>query len=176
MTLLLETEARGAEARSAEARGATTPAEAPACFHLAPGVRETLPLPGDRCTVVRLATLDNELLGVPRWASLAEAWCEPGSELAAVWARNPVVAVDEEDDPHLVLATGTPVVVVGVDNAAAGWTRAVVEAVRASCPRVVVVDMGTRPEARYADIATHGHGREHGAALLRLLSAREQRR
>ena len=139
-------------------------------FLLAPGVRDALPQVRVRCTVVRLESLGNERLGVPRWYTLAEAWGEPGSPAAARWERNPEVVAGPADDPHLILATATPVVVLGADIASAAWSRAVVDAVRASCARVIVVDLGERPDARYADISTFGLDRERGAALLRLLS------
>jgi len=149
---------------------ATALADAPA-FGFAPGVREALDAFRGRCTVVRLATLDNDVLGVPRWYTLQEAWAEPGSTAASRWARNPVVAVGPGDGPELVLATATPVVVFGADNAATRWARQVVDAVRATCRAVLVVDMGARPGPSYADIATYGHDRAHGAALLALLTA-----
>lgn len=146
-------------------------AESAATFGFAPGVREALGRFRGRCTVVRLATVDNDVLGVPRWYTLQEAWAEPGSAVASRWAGNPVVAVGPADDPELVLATATPVVVVGADNAATRWARQVVDAVRATCAAVLVVDMGPRPDPSYADIATFGHDRRHGAALLALLTA-----
>ncbi|MGO4536149.1 hypothetical protein [Leifsonia sp. 2MCAF36] len=160
MTLVAEPEVR------AEVR-----AELPVRLGFAPGVRESLARFQGRCTVVRLATLDNDVLGVPRWYTLQEAWAEPGSPVAQLWGGNPVVSVGPADDPELVLATGTPVVVVGADNAAAWWTRQVVDAVRATCRSVLVVDMGARPDPSYADIATFGHDRRRGAALLTLLTA-----
>ncbi|MFF9562990.1 hypothetical protein ACF1AJ_06570 [Leifsonia sp. NPDC014704] len=141
-------------------------------FRFAPGVREALTAFRGRCTVVRLATLDNDVLGVPRWYTLQEAWAEPGSDAASSWSGNPVVDVGPSDDPELVLATATPVVVVGADIAAARWTRQVVDAVRATCRSVLVVDMGERPDPSYVDIATYGHDRRHGAALLGLLTGR----
>ena len=52
-------------------------------FGFAPGVLETLGAFGDRCTVVRLASLGNERLDVPRWSTLAEAWAEPGLRTTA---------------------------------------------------------------------------------------------
>ena len=146
-------------------------AESPVRLGFAPGVRDTLPRFRGRCTVVRLATLDNDVLGVPRWYTLQEAWAQPGSPAMARWGGNPVVSVGPSDDPELVLATATPVVVVGADNAASRWTRQVVDAVRATCRSVLVVDMGNRPDPSYADIATFGHDRRHGAALLALLTA-----
>ncbi|WP_431220811.1 hypothetical protein [Leifsonia xyli] len=145
-------------------------AEAFAPFGFAPGVREALSRFQGRCTVVRLATVDNDVLGVPRWYTLQDAWAEPGSSVASRWARHPVVSVGPSDDPELVLATSTPVVVVGADNAATRWARQVVDAVRATCRSVLVVDMGTRPDPSYADIATFGFDRQHGAALLGLLT------
>ena len=138
-------------------------------FGFAPGVLETLGAFGDRCTVVRLASLGNERLDVPRWSTLAEAWAEPGSRQAAHWARHPVIEVDASDPPELVLATGTPVVVLGVDIAAVPWQRAVVDGVRAACARVLVVDLATSAVPGYADIATFGHDRDRGSELLSLL-------
>ncbi|WP_348787273.1 hypothetical protein [Leifsonia sp. NPDC080035] len=145
-------------------------AEEAAGFLFASGVRDVLPDVRVRCTVVRLESIGNERLGVPRWYTLAEAWAEPGSASAASWSRNPEVVAGPGDDPHLVLATGTPVVVLGADIGSEGWSRAVVDAVRASCPRVLVVDLGDDPDPRYADVSTFGLDRERGAALLRLLS------
>ncbi|MDR6970055.1 hypothetical protein [Leifsonia shinshuensis] len=156
MTLVAEPELRSAS---------------PVTFGFANGVRDALPRFRGRCTVVRLATLDNDVLGVPRWYTLQDAWAEEGSALASRWAGNPVVQVGPSDDPELVLATATPVVVVGADNAATRWARQVVDAVRATCRSVLVVDMGAHPEPSYADIATFGHDRRHGAALLALLTA-----
>jgi hypothetical protein len=140
-------------------------------FRFAPGVRETLSRFRGRCTVVRLATLDNDVLGVPRWYTLQDAWAENASPAASTWASNPVVAVGPSDPPELVLATSTPVVVVGADNASTSWARQVVDAVRATCRAVLVVDMGLHPGPSYADIATFGFDRRHGAALLALLTA-----
>lgn len=145
--------------------------ELPVRLGFAPGVRETLPRFQGRCTVVRLSTLDNDVLGVPRWYTLQEAWAEPGSAVASRWGANPVVAVGPSDDPELVLATATPVVVIGADNASSRWARGVVDAVRATCRSVLVVDMGERPDPSYADLATFGHDRRHGAALLSVLTA-----
>ena len=79
-------------------------------FRFAPGVLAGLDRFRGRCTVVRLAGVDNDVLGVPRWYTLAEAWAEPGSVAAVRWGGNPVVAVGPGDDPDLVLATATPVV------------------------------------------------------------------
>jgi hypothetical protein len=144
---------------------------APGEFRFAPGIHENLALFRGRCTVVRLSTLDNEVLGVPRWYTLDEAWCEPRSAVASAWRRNPVVSVGPSDHPDLVLATGTPVVVVGAGNATAPWTRAVIDCVRATCRSVLVVDLGAGPDHDYADIATFGSDRSRGAALLSLLTA-----
>ncbi|QIZ98379.1 hypothetical protein [Leifsonia sp. PS1209] len=140
-------------------------------FAFAPTAQDALPAFRGRCTVVRLATVDNELLGVPRWSTLAEAWAEPDSPSGRQWAANPVVSVAEGDDPHLVLATQAPVVIVGVDNERSAWVRAVVDAVRASCRSVLVVDLGHRLTGHaYADIATFGFDRARGGALLDLLT------
>jgi len=146
-------------------------------FRFGPGVLGRLSAFRGRCTVVRLASASNERLRVPRWYTLAEAWAEPGTAAAGQWSRNPVIDVDPSDPPDLVLATGTPVVVIGADIATAPWQRAVVDAVRASCARVLVVEVAPFPASvpiplrDYADIETFGHDRDRGAQLLALLSA-----
>ncbi|WP_431280217.1 hypothetical protein [Leifsonia poae] len=140
-------------------------------FALGLGVRDALPRFQGRCTVVRLATIDNEVLDVPRWSTLAEAWADPADAAWRRWSDNPVVTVGPADDPNLVLATLTPVIVIGVDNEANGYARSVIDAVRASCASVLVVDMGLRlTDHRYADIATFGFDRARGGALLDLLT------
>jgi hypothetical protein len=139
-------------------------------FRFAPGVRDVLPRFRGRCTVVRLSTLDNEVLRVPRWYTLDEAWCETGSALASAWRRNPVVSVGPSDSPELVLATATPVIVLGADNAGNAWARSVVDAIRAACRHVLVVDLGMHPDTAYADIATFGSDRSRGGALLSVLT------
>lgn len=144
-------------------------AAGPAGFRFGAGVRDALPAFRTRCTVVRLASVDNERLGVPRWYTLAEAWTAPGSPEDAFWSRNPVIDVDRDDPPELVLATGTPVIVLGAGIGAARWQRDVVDAVRASCARVLVVELGPEDVGGYADIATGGWDRARGGALLRLL-------
>ncbi|WP_295125541.1 hypothetical protein [uncultured Leifsonia sp.] len=148
---------------------------APRPFRFGAGVLDRLHAFRGRCTVVRLATLSNERLAVPRWYTLAEAWAEPGSAEATRWTDNPVIHVGPSDPAELVLATGTPVIVVGVAISTAAWQRAVVDAVRSACERVLVVDMAVSPTGApapgYADVQTFGHHREHGAELVRLLSA-----
>lgn len=143
----------------------------PGTFRFGPGVLGALSAFRGRCTVVRLASAGNERLGVPRWYTLAEAWAEPGSSDAAQWSRNPVIDVDASDPPELVLATGTPVVVIGADIADLPWQRAVVDAVRSVCDRVLVVDVSAAPacDSRYADVETFGHDRSRGSELLALL-------
>lgn len=147
-----------------------------ASFRFGPGVLGRLGSFRGRCTVVRLASANNERLGVPRWYTLTEAWSEPGTPAAARWSRNPVIDVDASDVPDLVLATGTPVVIIGADIATAHWQRAVVDAVRAVCLQVLVVEVGPSAAAvpaafgAYADIETFGHDRQRGAELLALLS------
>ena len=163
MTLLLDPRSRGVAARAGEEAGSS--------LLLGAGVDASLPTFRQRCTVVRLATLDNEALGVPRWYTLAEAWCEPGSAAAAAWSRNPVVDVGPGDDPELVLARSTPVVILGAANEGTSWARAVIDSVRASCGSVLVVDLGESRPGRYADIAAPLHDRTTGAALLASLSA-----
>ncbi|GAA1442802.1 hypothetical protein [Leifsonia poae] len=142
-------------------------------FAIAPRAKESLPLFRGRCTVVRLASIDNDVLGVPRWSTFAEIWGEPGSARTLRWVDNPVVTVGPHDDPDLVLATRTPVVVVGIDNERTAYARVVIDAIRASCNSVLVVDMGHRLTGHsYADVATFGFDRDRGAALIRLLTAR----
>jgi hypothetical protein len=132
---------------------------------------DALPAFHGRCTVVRLATADNEVLGVPRWSTLAEAFAVQDSSVGRLWESNPVVSAGQGDDPHLVLATRSPVVIVGIDNERFAWVRAVVDAVRASCRSVLVVDLGHGLTGHeYADIATFGYDRARGAALLDLLT------
>ncbi len=124
-----------------------------------------------RSTIVRLDTVDNDVLGVPRWVPFAEVWAGRGARVARQWLDNPVIQVAEGDDPRLVLATGTPVIVFGVDNHRHGYARAVIDHLRAMCTLVLVVDMGTTlQDLAYADIATFGYDHEHGAALLDLLT------
>lgn len=143
-------------------------------FRFGAGVLDGLSAFRGRCTVVRLASLSNERLAVPRWYTLAEAWAEPGSAEAIRWTDNPVIDVGPSDPAELVLATGTPVIVVGIDISAAPWQRAIVDAVRSACDRVLVVDMSASPSGArasgYADMETFGHDRAHGAELVRLLS------
>ena len=146
----------------------TAPAE-PTGFRFAAGVRETLQDFRTRCTVVRLASLDNESLGVPRWYTLTEAWTSSGSQQEALWSRNPVIDVDSDDPPEPVLATGAPVIVLGAGLGAVPWQSAVVDAVRALAARVLVVEMGSIVVPGYADIATGGYGRDQGERLLGLI-------
>jgi glycosyltransferase involved in cell wall biosynthesis len=138
-------------------------------FRFAPGVREALPAFRTRCTVVRLASLDNEHLGVPRWYTLAEAWTDLGTAEEALWSGNPVIDVDSDDPAEPVLATGAPVIVLGAGLGVIPWQRDVVDAVRALGARVLVVEMGPVVMPGYADIATGGYARAHGARLVSLL-------
>ncbi len=63
-----------------------------------------------------------------------------------------------------------PVVVVGRDIARLAWQAAVVDDLRATRPKCLVVEMGSvDPDGRYADVVTHGGSRALGAALLELL-------
>lgn len=158
MTLVLERAQVGAVAES---------------FAISPRARQILPLFRGRCTIVRLASIDNEVLGAPRWSTLTELWDDERTGSRGGWADNPVVTVGPDDDPELVLATRTPVVVVGVDNERTGYARDVVDGIRATCRSVLVVDMGHRLTGHtYADIATFGFERERGTALIRLLTDR----
>jgi hypothetical protein len=147
-------------------------------FHFGPGVLARIGAFHGRCTVVRLASVSNERLGVPRWYTLAEAWAEPGTPVASRWSRNPVIDVEPSDTPELVLATGTPVVIIGADIALMPWQRAVVDAVRQSCAHVLVVEMAPSSIrlppliGGYADIETFGHDRDRGSRLLSLLCER----
>jgi hypothetical protein len=140
-------------------------------FAFAPQVRDALPAFRARSTIVRLGSIDNEALGVARWSTLAEIWSEPGSGVRRRWMDNPVVSVGVGDDPELVLATRTPVIVLGADNELHAYARAVIEGVRASCDSVLVVDLGHRLTGHaYADIATFGFDSVRGSALLELLT------
>ncbi len=157
MTLILERPADTAEAARA--------------FAFAPGICAALDTFRTRCTVVRLATLDNDLLGVARWCTLAEAWAEPGSAASRHWDEHPVVVVGPHDDPHLVLATRTPVVILGMDNEGVPWARTIIDSVRATCASVLTVDLAPGPRTpRYADVSTNGFDRARGTALLDLLT------
>ncbi|MFF1573755.1 hypothetical protein ACFVWR_13480 [Leifsonia sp. NPDC058292] len=140
-------------------------------FAFGPETKDVLPTFQTRCTVVRLGSLDNEVLGVPRWSTLAEIWTEPGSAVRQRWLDNPVVTVAADDGPGLVLATLMPVIVFGADNEAHDYARSVIDGVRASCASVLVVDMGHRLTGHtYADVATFGFDPARGAALLGLLT------
>lgn len=134
-----------------------------------PGARRALPHFRTRCTVVRLTSAGNDLLGVPRWFTIAEAWADPGSWEAELWSGHPVIMVDPTDSPELVIATGTPVIILGAAIAASHWQRNVVDSVRRSCPQVLVVDLSPSAKPGYADIITGGPGRERGGRLLALL-------
>ncbi|WP_345764117.1 hypothetical protein [Diaminobutyricibacter sp. McL0608] len=125
-----------------------------------------------RSTIVRLDTVDNDVLGVARWVPFAEVWGRPGSSATPQWHDNPVIQVGEDDDPRLVLATGTPVVLFGVDNHRHAYARAVIDHVRSNCRTVLVVDMGVAlQDLVYADVATFGHDPARGAALVDLLTS-----
>ncbi|WP_426520395.1 hypothetical protein ACPPVQ_08055 [Diaminobutyricibacter sp. McL0618] len=124
-----------------------------------------------RSTIVRLESVDNDVLGVPRWVPFAEVWAGTGARMARQWLDNPVIQIAEGDDPRLVLATGTPVILFGVDNHRHEYARAVIDHLRSTCRTVLVVDMGTTlHDLAYADIATFGYDQEHGAALVDLLA------
>jgi hypothetical protein len=131
----------------------------------------SLPAFRGRSTVIRLDTIDNETLGVARWVPFAEVWIRPGAPVARQWLEDPVIQIGEGDDPRLVLATGAPVAIFGIDNHRHAYARAVIDHVRSTCRTVLVVDMGlTLQDLAYADIATFGHDPERGAALVDLLT------
>jgi hypothetical protein len=154
----------------AEPLSSCAPTDGGADFQFAPGVRQSLPGFRTRCTVVRLASAGNDLLRVPRWFTIADAWADPGSVEEALWSGHPVVAVDRTDSPELVIATGAPVVVLGASIGASHWQRDVVDAIRTASARVLVVDLSPSARSGYADIATGGADRERGRRLLSLLS------
>ncbi len=140
-------------------------------FACTPAARRLFTAFRGRCTIVRLDTVDNDVLGVARWVAFAEVWAGPGTRVARHWLDNPVIQVAEGDDPRLVLATGTPVVVFGVDNHRHSYARAVIDHLRSTCRTILVVDMGiTLRDLAYADIATFGYDRQRGAALVELLA------
>lgn len=155
-------------------RGASAVTES---FVVATRVMDALETFRSRSTVVRLGSIDNETLGVARWSTLADAWTAPGSRARARWSQNPVISVAPGDDPELVLATRTPVIVLGADNHAHAYAKAVIDGVRASCVAVLVVDMGSGAAGSdYADIVTSGFDRARGSALLELLTGESSQR
>ncbi len=141
-------------------------------FAYAPSAKHDLAAFRTRCTVVRLETVDNDVLGVARWVSFTDVWAGAGAHGSRLWRENPVISVGEGDDPRLVLATQTPVIVFGADNHAHPYARAVIDHIRATCRSVLVVDMGhgLRDHA-YADVATFGYDPDRGEALIELLTA-----
>jgi hypothetical protein len=140
-------------------------------FAYTPAARRLFAAFRGRSTIVRLETVDNDVLGVARWVPFADVWSGAGRPVTRNWLDNPVVQVAEGDDPRLVLATGTPVVLFGVDNYRHAYARAVIDHLRSTCRTLLVVDMGiTLQDLAYADIATFGYDPERGAALVDLLT------
>ena len=146
-------------------------AEAARSFAYSPTAARMISAFHGRSTIVRLDTVDNAVLGVPRWVAFGDLWSHPGMRGPGHWRDNPVIEVAEGDDPRLVLATGTPVVLFGVDNHLHRYARAVIDHLRSTCRTVLVVDMGVAlRDLAYADIATFGYDEERGAALIDLLT------
>ncbi len=140
-------------------------------FACTPTATSVLSAYRSRSTIVRLDTVDNDVLGVARWVPFGEAWARHGMRTSRQWLENPVIEVCEGDDPRFVLATGTPVVIFGVDNHKHAYARAVIDHLRSTCRVVLVVDMGhSLEDLDYADIATFGYDLERGAALVDLLA------
>ena len=78
----------------------------------------------------------------------------------------------EGDDPDLVLAAKSPVLVIGKDNHRHAFARAAIDRLRAERDSVLVVDMGWPSDDRaYADVATFGASRLVGRALLAYLGS-----
>lgn len=123
-----------------------------------------------RYSVVRLDTVANIAVGQAPWGPFAAVHSAPADPASAAFAENPLVVVTESDDPELVLAAQSPVLVIGKDNHRYAFARAAIDRLRAERDRVLVVDMGWPGDDRaYADLATFGASRLVGRALLRLL-------
>jgi beta-N-acetylhexosaminidase len=126
------------------------------------GPRGTGPL-----VLVRLDSHPNLAIGRVPWGPFAELEADPPAD----WAEVPVLAV-AEDAPRVPdeLPADARVVVVGRSIHLNAWATAVVDELRGSGRRVLVVDMGWPGEdRRYADIVTFGASRAVGRALLALL-------
>jgi beta-N-acetylhexosaminidase len=123
------------------------------------------------CSVVRIDTIANIAVGVAPWGPFSEVDADPDSAAAKRFAANPIVVFTEGDDPDLVLAAKSPVLVIGKDNHRHAFAREAIDRLRAERDAVLVVDMGWPSDDRsYADIATFGASRLIGRALMHYLS------
>jgi beta-N-acetylhexosaminidase len=124
------------------------------------------------CSVVRIDTVANIAVGVAPWGPFAEAAADPEAGLSRAFEANPTVVFTEDDDPDLVLAAKSPVLVIGKDNHRHAFARAAIDRLRAERDSVLVVDMGWPSDDRaYADLATFGASRLIGRALLAYLDS-----
>ncbi|HEY2557965.1 MAG TPA: beta-N-acetylhexosaminidase [Diaminobutyricibacter sp.] len=122
-------------------------------------------------SVVRIDTIANIAVGVAPWGPFAEIITDPEAPVATAFAANPLVVFTEGDDPDLVLAAQSPVLVIGKDNHRHAFAREAIDRLRAERDSVIVVDMGwPSDDRRYADIATFGASRLVGRALMAYLS------
>jgi beta-N-acetylhexosaminidase len=111
-----------------------------AAFAVAPGAAVST-----RCTVVAIETAANIAVGDSPWGPPADARVREGDALPPV-------------EGQLVL--------LGKNNHAHGWVRALVDAARLDHPGALVIDMGWPDEERcYADVATFGASRHVSEAL-----------
>jgi beta-N-acetylhexosaminidase len=142
-----------------------------AAFEYSDAARAWLAQERGRYSVVRLDTVANIAVGQAPWGPFAAAQGDPASPASTAFADNPLVILTETDDPELVLAAQSPVLVVGKDNHRHAFARAAIDRLRAERDRVLVVDMGWPGDDRaYADLATFGASRLVGMALLHLLT------
>jgi len=139
--------------------GPPSSAELAAGFELTPAARALVQAvhdSGEAWQVVQLEPRPNIAAGPVPWG--------PG-------AVTDVVHVAEDSAPHVLQQLGSgPVVVVGRGIAHHEWEAHLVDALRASRPDLLVVEMGSPdPEGHDADVMTFGGSRALGAALLDLL-------
>lgn len=126
-----------------------------------------------RYSVVRVDTVANIAIGHAPWGPFAEPAEGAADGEGCRFAVNPQVVFTEGDDPDLVLAASSPVLVVGKDNHRHAFARAAIDRLRAGRESVLVVDMGWPSDDRaYADIATFGASRLIGRALIWVLDGR----
>ncbi|WP_223691716.1 beta-N-acetylhexosaminidase [Leifsonia poae] len=156
-----------------DARGAIDPADVAVAietFDVSPAAAEWIRADAARYSVVRIDTVANIAVGVAPWGPFAEAQAEPDAPLARAFTANPAVVITEDDNPELVLAARSPVLVIGKDNHRHAFAREAIDRLRAQRDAVLVVDMGWPSDDRaYADLATFGASRLIGRALLTLL-------
>jgi beta-N-acetylhexosaminidase len=149
-------------------------ARAMAAFDISDTAREWMRRPSAPYSIIRIDTVANIAVGVAPWGPFAEVDADPGSPAAKDFSANPIVVFTEGDDPDLVLAARSPVLVIGKDNHRHAFAREAIDRLRAERDSVLVVDMGwPSDDRRYADIATFGASRLIGRALLHSLSGSE---